>query len=1107
MAIRIALRHKTRYDYARPVTLSPQVVRMRPAPHNRTPIHSYSLDIEPKAHFLNWQQDPQGNYLARVVVPEKTKHFSVTVDLVADLESYNPFDFFLEPYAEKSPFKYEKALEHELQPYFAKVETGEQFECLMQRIDRSERRTVDFLVDVNRAVYEAVKYVIRLEPGVQTPEQTLELGKGSCRDSSWLLVRVLRELGVAARFVSGYLVQLVADEKPVVGPAGPTADFTDLHAWCEAYVPGAGWIGLDPTSGLLTAEGHIPLAVSPDPLSAAPIEGGLEKVETDFDFEMSVERVIDVPRVTKPYTEEQWQAILKLGTHVDTRLDAQDVRLTMGGEPTFVSALEPDAPEWNVAALGGQKLPVADRLLRRLHALWQPGAMLHHGQGKWYPGEQLPRWALGCFFRKDGVAVWQDPALFAQESAPPGSTTADAERFVKHLIEILGLKKHGLMPAYEDVYYYLWRERRLPSNVDPLKNKLSDPIERARIARVFRQDLGSVVGYALPLSHTGSWVSGSWFLREEHLFLMPGDSAMGLRLPLDSTPWIAPGDSDAEPPLDPFAERGPLPQSFTFPLRAPEERPAVRRPQRPGFPNEPFTVADPHLKPLAQESATGVTRTALCVEPRDGILHVFMPPLPRLEAYLELVAAIEATARALELPIQIEGYEPPSDPRLGNFRITPDPGVIEVNVTPVKNWPELVAQTESLYTAAREEHLTAEKFELDGAHIGSGGGNHMVLGGATSTDSPFLRRPDLLASLVAYWNNHPALSYLFSGRFIGPTSQAPRVDEARADALYELEIAFRELPTVGGYTPPWLVDRIFRHLLTDVTGNTHRSEFCIDKLYSPDSATGRLGLLELRAFEMPPHYRMSSAQQLLLRALVSAFWDQPYRTPLVKWGTLLHDRFLLPHFVHQDFADVIKDLRGRGYAFDEEWFRPHYEFRFPFYGRIVKDSVLIEVRGALEPWHVLGEESAGGGQARYVDSSLERLQVRALGLTEGRHQITVNGYALPLQPTGTSGEGVAGVRYRAWQPPSCLHPTIGVHTPLHIDLYDSWNQRAIAGCTYHVVHPGGRANEARPVNAAAAESRRIARFDHMGHIPGRYVVRQAPIEPHFPFTLDLRRMP
>ncbi|HKO48047.1 MAG TPA: transglutaminase family protein, partial [Polyangiaceae bacterium] len=834
MAIRIALHHKTSYDYERAVTLGPQVIRLRPAPHNRTPIHSYSLDIQPPDHFLNWQQDPQGNYLARVVFPEKTKHFSVTVDLVADLESYNPFDFFLEPSAEQSPFAYDQGLEHELQPYFAKVPAGPRFDELMEKIDRTERRTVDFLIDVNRAVNEAVKYIVRLEPGVQTPEETLEVGKGSCRDSSWLLVRVLRELGIAARFVSGYLVQLVADEKPVEGPSGPTADFTDLHAWCEAYVPGAGWIGLDPTSGLFTAEGHIPLAVSPDPLSAAPIAGGVEKAESDFAFEMSVDRVIDVPRVTKPYSEEQWQAILKLGDEVDLQLEAQDVRLTMGGEPTFVSALEPDAPEWNVAALGGQKLPTADRLLRRLHALWQPGAMLHHGQGKWYPGEQLPRWALGCFFRKDGLAVWQDPKLIAQESAPPGHKIEQAEVFVKRLMHVLGLKQNGLMPAYEDSWYYLWRERRLPGNVDPLDSKLSDPIERARLARIFRQDLGSAIGYVLPLAHVDGWVSGPWFLREEHLFLIPGDSAMGLRLPLDSMPWMARGDSDVEPERDPFAERGALPQSFRFPPAAPTARVTVRRPQRPGFPNEPFTAADPQLKPLPFESATGITRTALCVEPRGGILHVFMPPIPILENYLELVAAIEQTAKELGFPVQIEGYEPPNDPRMGVFRLTPDPGVIEVNVPPVKNWQELVEQTESLYGAARSEHLTAEKFELDGAHIGSGGGNHMVMGGATAADSPFLRRPDLLASLVAYWNNHPSLSYLFSGRFIGPTSQAPRVDEARNDSVYELEVAFRELPEVGGYTPPWLVDRIFRHLLTDVTGNTHRSEFCIDKMYSPD---------------------------------------------------------------------------------------------------------------------------------------------------------------------------------------------------------------------------------------------------------------------------------
>jgi uncharacterized protein (DUF2126 family) len=400
--------------------------------------------------------------------------------------------------------------------------------------------------------------------------------------------------------------------------------------------------------------------------------------------------------------------------------------------------------------------------------------------------------------------------------------------------------------------------------------------------------------------------------------------------------------------------------------------------------------------------------------------------------------------------------------------------------------------------------LVAEKFELDGAHIGSGGGNHFVMGGATSGDSPFLRRPDLLASLLAFWHNHPALSYLFSGRFIGPTSQAPRTDEARDDTVHELALAISRLPPRGQECPPWLVDRIFRNLLVDVTGNTHRTEICIDKLYSPDGPTGRLGLVELRSFEMPPHARMSSATQLLIRSLLASFWDEPYQQPLVKWGTQVHDRFLLPYFVDLDFQDVLGERARRGIKFDPAWFKPHFEFRFPVLGSVVKDTTLLELRTALEPWNVLGEESSAGGQARYVDSSLERVQVRLFGVAPERHLVAVNGVELPLTPTGTRGEYVCGVRYRAWQPPSCLHPTIGTHGPLRFDLYDRWNQRAIAGATYHVVHAGGRANDDRPVNAAAAEGRRIARFNGFGHTQGSFTPKSVRVNPDFPMTLDLR---
>ena len=1109
MAIRVALHHKTSYRYDRLVNLSPHEVRLRPAAHARTPILSYSLKITPEQHFLNWQQDPYGNYIARVVFPERTRELDFTVDLVADMTVINPFDFFVEQYAESFPFDYTEQLRFELGAYLKVDPAGP---LLLAWLDGARRALAakqsgiaDFLVALNQRLQRDISYLVRMEPGVQLPEDTLALRSGSCRDSGWLLVQILRHMGLAARFVSGYLIQLTADVKSLDGPSGTAVDFTDLHAWAEVYVPGAGWIGLDPTSGMLTGEGHIPLACTAMPSSAAPVTGLADKANVEFEHVMTLTRIHEDPRVTKPYSEADWVRIDRLGAKVDADLKKQDVRLTQGGEPTFVSIDDMDGPEWNTLAHGDNKRALAGDLSLRLKKQFAPGGMLHYGQGKWYPGEPLPRWALNMFWRVDGEPIWRDESLFATEAHDDAYTADHAHQFALVLVAQLALHPAALIPAYEDVLQQVQFEQSLPANLDPLKVDLHASEARQRLARLLENGLGDVVGYVLPLEpakpggrasrskalQPGSnrWLTSKWPLRREHLYLIGGESPLGLRLPLDTLPWELPDDMEPEFDRDPFAAREALGDLHN------DSTDQKAKPVKP---------AD---KPLPRD----VIHTALCIQVRQGRLHVFMPPVKRIEDYLTLVAKIETTAATLGMRLWLEGYTPPRDARVKMLSVTPDPGVIEVNIHPSSSWKELVSKTTTLYAEARQARLGTEKFMLDGRHTGTGGGNHATLGGATAEDSPMLRRPDVLKSLIVYWQNHPALSYLFSGTFIGPTSQAPRVDEARDDNLYELAIAFQQmeksLPETEVSERPWLVDRLLRNLLVDLTGNTHRSEFSIDKLYSPDGPTGRLGLVEFRAFEMPPHARMSLVQMLLLRALVARFWREPYQGKLIHWGTALHDRWMLPHFVAQDIRDVVQDLRASGYAFEESWFDPFVEFRFPRYGTVAYHGVELELRQAIEPWNVLGEEVSSGSTARYVDSSVERMQLRVRGLIDGRHVVTCNGRPLPLAPTGVPGEYVAGVRFRAWSPWSALHPTIGVQAPLTFDLVDTWSGRAIGGCMYHVVHPGGRSYEGFPVNANEAEARRFARFVGHGHTPGPMAVIPEPLNPSFPFTLDLRWQP
>jgi uncharacterized protein (DUF2126 family)/transglutaminase-like putative cysteine protease len=1076
MGIKVALEHRTSYTFDRLVEVYPHVVRLRPAPHSRTPIEAYSLQVEPADHFINWQQDAFGNFLARLVFPDRTRSLTITVGLIADLKVINPFDFFIEEWAEHIGWQYPKALLEDLKPYLRPVDEsvdedgagsgpGELVADWVKNFAvRPGTRTIDFLVALNQAVNADVGYSLRMEPGVQSPDFTLRSGIGSCRDSAWLLVSILRELGLAARFVSGYLVQLTSDIPALDGPSGPVADFTDLHAWTEVYVPGAGWIGMDPTSGLFAGEGHIPLSATPHPASSAPITGATEVAETVLDFSNTVIRVHEDPRVTLPYTEQAWADINALGASVDEKLVAGDVRLTVGGEPTFVSIDNQVDPEWTTDADGPHKRQRASVLADRLKKVWAPQGLVQRNQGKWYPGEPLPRWQIGLHWRTDGEPLWTNADLLADpwatEPAAESAAPDSSQQLLAAIAAGLHLPATQVRPAYEDALSRLANAVRLPAGEPPASEDdlgADDADSRATLLDRLEDPVVEPAAYVLPLHRREDeqgWASADWQLRRGRIVLLDGDSPAGLRLPLNSISWRPPRHT-AE--ADPLAARGRL--------RA-----------------EPEPV-----EAVVDDEDTAPT-TAMVAEVRDGILYVFLPPTEELDHFVELITRIEAAAAAIACPVVVEGYGPPPDDRLKSMSVTPDPGVIEVNVAPTASFAEQREQLQTLYEEARQSRLSTEAFDVDGTHGGTGGGNHITLGGLTPADSPMLRRPDLLVSLLTYWQRHPSLSYLFSGRFIGTTSQAPRVDEGRGEALYELEIAFAEIARLtsdSGSAKPWITDRALRHLLTDITGNTHRAEFCIDKLYSPDSARGRLGLLELRGFEMPPHFQMAMVQSLLVRALVARFWDEPLRAPLIRHGDNLHGRYLLPHFIIQDISDVAADLRAHGYEFDTSWLDPFTEFRFPRIGTAVFDGVELELRGAIEPWNVLGEESTTGGTARYVDSSVERIQVRTIGADRHRYVVTCNGEPIPLLATDKSDIQVGGVRFRAWQPPSALHPTITVDGPLRFELVDLSSGTSRGGCTYHVSHPGGLAYEKPPVNAVEAESRRGSRFEATGFTPGK----------------------
>lgn len=1044
-------------------------MRLRPAEHARATILSYNLAIEPAAE-LRWQHDPSGNRVARVTFPAGAKvgELAIDVNVALEVRPVNPFDFFVDDRCRELPFTYPDGLAHELAPFLSAAPPSPALAAFLEDLPARGYIT-DHLVALNQKVAERIRYIIRAEPGIQTSDETLSRGSGSCRDSAVLLADALRAQGLAARFVSGYLVQLT-DEGNIPDLArGVTQDVADLHAWCEVFVPGAGWIGLDGTSGLFAGEGHVPLACVATPALGAPIEGTSSEPATRFEFEMEVQRLGHEPSPRKPYTDDEWAAIRSAGRAVDGLLEEAQLALTMGGEPTFTSREDARAPEWNEDALGPTKWDKGLHLAKELHARLAPGGVVLRKSGKHYPGESLPRWALELIWRHDGEPLWRDPSLLAFDGGALPSID-DASRFARALASELGVDAASVMAGYEDPWIAIVHEMNLPDDVDPLSAKLDDPEERRTLARMLGRGLGTPVGYALPLARqTEGWVAQRWTFKRGELFLLFGDSPMGLRLPLDRLGGIP------RRVIEPDATGAPRMQSPSTPV--------VHDLLGPG------------------ESV----RTALCVEPREGAMSIFLPPLESADDFAALLRAIERVGASLALPVRLEGYGPPRDLRFGTAAVTPDPGVLEVNLPVTERFDDYVALQETVADAARHAGLTCEKYQLDGREVGTGGGHHLTLGGRTPIESPFLTRPALLASFLRYLSNHPSLSFFFTGIFVGPTSQAPRVDEARHDALFELEIALARAERTSDVPMPWLTDRLFRNLLCDLTGNTHRSEVSIDKLFDPHSASGRQGIVELRAFEMPPHERMAAAQMLLVRGIVARLARSAYTAPLIRWGSELHDRFMLPHFLYADLGEVVRDLAAHGVPLEHAWMRPFLDWRFPVLGTIERDDVVLELRPALEPWHVLGETPTALGTSRYVDSSLERLEVRVDGITEGRHVVAVNGLALPLRATGRASERVAGVRFRAWQPPHCLHPEIGVHHPVRIDLIDTWARRSLGAATHHVWHPEGRAFDEPPLTAFEAAARRAQRFTTDGHAPWPADPRPTSPHPEQPFTLDLRR--
>lgn len=1066
MSTRIALTQRYEYRFSRSVQLSTHWLRLRPAPHTAGRISAYSLRVHAETHYLNWLRDPFENHLARLDFPDPTDAVTLEIDLIAELEPVNPFEFLVEPFAASHPFDYPEQLRKELAPYLRRGTSGSKLNQFLKKLKLKSGYITEQIGAINEYVSNALAVTGPGNPGAIDLETVLHQGHGSAWELAWLLTLTLRNVGLAARVTQGYRIFLDAKAK---------TDTVSNHAWSEVFLPGAGWVGLDPCGGLFINEGYIPLASAPEPLRVLPIAGYRECCEETFNETISIRRLS--PKISSwPLNESQWADLKNLGHYIDSDLNAQNIKLAMAGGLSFVSAIDTQSPEWTVAALGDGKRFAAEQLLQRLWQRLAPGGVIHLGQGEQFGGESLPRWSL-----------------------------ADAEQLAQQIADALGISDGFVMPAYEDGLSVLWQQRDLFNGM-PGADELGDPEKRRALAETLSFNNGYVSGYVLPLRWDPArerWASGKWQFRRDAVYLLPGTSPLGYRLPLESLPVAAGAPAEADPERCQFDERGILPDvhgELSARLSTPGRK---------------------ETAPIAADVNTGdaAPRTALSIEVRDGRLCIFMPPLTHLEHYLELLAAIEHAASRLVVPLIIEGYEPPQDHRLRCFKLEPQAGILKVWLPEAHSWQRQLELIETTYEEAYQVGLQAERVAADGQRLSPGGGAELILGGVKPTESPFLQRPELLRSLICFWQQHPSLSYFFAGRSIGAGGDAPRPDEGRDESLYELGIALERIPA-GEIDTPWLADRLLRHLLVDPAGDMKRAEIRIDQLYSPDRAGLRLGRMVLRSFEMAPDAKLYALQTLLVKALIAYLGRRPQQTELVDFGAALHDRFMLPSPLWQDLCNILDELNHAGYPFQPGWFEPLRDLHFPALGQVQLGNITLELRSAHEPWPLLAEETTAAGVARFIDSANERLEVRATGLTPSRYVLVCNDRRVPLQPTGTRGEYVAGVRYKASNPPSTLHPTIAPVEALVFDLVDGWTGRSIGGCTYlpSRLPLWGAAGVPLAVHSMAAGSARPVQLPPIMMTPpwsdvGKFLpkgggIRMIPAEEKagsHPYLLDLNR--